>query len=59
MKSNDLEDHSQRDNLVFFGIPELGSKHKPEDCDVMVTEILASKNILSIGNHNIVFDRAH
>ena len=58
-KSNDLEDRSRRNNLVFFGIPELSDKQTTEDCDRLVTKILASKNILSLGDNDIVFDRAH
>ena len=58
-KSNDLEDRSRRNNLVFFGIPELGDKQNTEDCNKLITKILASKNILSLGDSDIVFDRAH
>ena len=59
LKSEDLEDRSRRNNLVFFGIPEGNEEgNNTEDCDVLLTNILKRTGIVhdSVGS---LFDRAH
>ena len=60
-KTSDLEDRSRRNNLVFFGIPEIGDQRNVEKCEVIITQILIQHGIISqdIANQRELFDRAH
>ena len=56
-KTQDLEDRSRRNNLVFFGIPESSNT---EDCDAIICDILHKTKILDDKDvHPGLLERAH
>ena len=62
IKTNDLEDRSRRNNLVFFNIPEKDvmqrGEQNVEDCEKIILDILERTNFFS-PDYDIAIDRAH
>lgn len=58
-KTEDLEDRSRRNNLVFFNIPETDNANGTarEDCEKLIMDELAAHGLL--GEYNVYVDRAH
>ena len=58
-RSDDHEDRSRRDNLVFFNLPEETGFESEHDCQAKVQEVL--NNIMSkvTGNRRWALDRVH
>ena len=50
-----LEDHSRRDNLLFYGFPE----EKDENCDEKLKTMISKYNMIDTNNYDINFVRVH
>ena len=61
-KATDLEDRSRRDNIVVFGIPEAAPNNKPENTEMLLTQVLKSHAMINSAqdmDHDPVFQQVH
>ena len=56
-KSNDLEDRSRRNNIVFYNFPD-ENNNEPENCEAKVVKLLEAKQFFH-EDYRIFIDRAH
>ena len=56
-KSNDLEDRSRRNNIVFYNFPE-PKNNEPENCEEKIVNLLEAKQFFH-DDYKIFIDRAH
>ena len=57
-KTNDLEDRSRRNNVVFFNIPESNNTSTKEDCEDKIINLLISRKFFP-PEYDMNIERAH
>ena len=56
-RANHAEDHSRRENLLFFGIEESSEFESSQECERKIKVVLA--DLHKVGDNTIRFDRVH